>query len=204
VDLGNDQIERGAFKQTLLQNASYPLLWQHKSDQPIGMASLSDSPAGLVIDGQLCLEVDEAKTAYTLLKAGVVKGLSIGYDTVRDSIDAAGIRHLEELKLWEVSVVTFPMNQSATVSSIKSLDEARRILTETAKSSDQAQIAQLRALLKDVMQLLTPDDGDVELEEEDGDEEEDDDLEDEKQAAHILRDLAFELKGQTSGTRPRR
>ena len=28
---------------------------------------------------------------------------------------------LKELRLWEISVVTFPMNESATISSVKSL-----------------------------------------------------------------------------------
>jgi HK97 family phage prohead protease len=195
VDLGNDQIERGAFKQTLLQNSNYPLLWQHRSEQPIGMARLSDSNAGLAIDGQLLLDVPEAQTAYSLLKAGVVKGLSIGYDAVRDSIDAAGIRHLEELRLWEVSIVTFPMNEAATVASVKSLDDARRILSDAAKSSDAEQIAQLRGLLKDITQLLLPAD---ECECGAEDEEDctcDEDAEDEKQATRILQELAFELKG---------
>ena len=193
VDLGGDLIERGAFLQTLSQNASYPLLWQHKADTPIGTARLSDSAAGLKIDGKLLLDVPEAQTAYSLIKAGVIKGLSIGYDAVRDSIDAAGVRHLEELRLWEVSIVTFPMNEDATISSVKGLDTARLILSEAATSADTEVITQLRKLLKDVTQMLAPDEEEIDLEDEDEDGQDD---EDEMAAKSILQNLAFELKGQ--------
>lgn len=51
-----------------------------------------------------------------------IRGLSIGYDTLlSDFVD--GVRHLKELRLWEGSVVTFPMNEMATVTSIKMADE---------------------------------------------------------------------------------
>jgi Escherichia/Staphylococcus phage prohead protease len=51
----------------------------------------------------------------------VLKGLSIVFDVVRDTV-ANGIRHLHELKLYEVSVVTFPMNGMATIAVVKSDD----------------------------------------------------------------------------------
>jgi phage head maturation protease len=38
-----------------------------------------------------------------------------------------GVRRLSELKLWEISLVTFPMNEMATVTSVKSLDYGREI-----------------------------------------------------------------------------
>jgi uncharacterized protein len=47
-----------------------------------------------------------------------LRGLSIGYDTVRSTMKD-GVRHLHELKLYEVSVTAFPMNQLATISAVK-------------------------------------------------------------------------------------
>jgi phage head maturation protease len=47
-----------------------------------------------------------------------------------------GIRHLHELKLYEVSVVTFPMNEMALVSRVKSDDPVanfRATLSECSK-----------------------------------------------------------------------
>jgi hypothetical protein len=53
-----------------------------------------------------------------LLKQGALKGLSIGYDVVKDNWEKR-IRYLKELKLWEVSVVTFPCNTLAGTTSVK-------------------------------------------------------------------------------------
>jgi len=53
----------------------------------------------------------------------LVRGLSIGFTTVKavepeDSED--GYRHLKEIKLWEVALVTFPANERAKVTDVKS------------------------------------------------------------------------------------
>jgi HK97 family phage prohead protease len=51
------------------------------------------------------------------MKAGALDGLSIGYRTLVDEIDrTTGVRTIKELDLLEGSVVTFPMNEQATVS----------------------------------------------------------------------------------------
>jgi HK97 family phage prohead protease len=120
VDLGGDKILPGAFKQTLAEGRQIPVLWQHKSDQPIGAVKVTDSPQGLMVEGQLLMDLPQAKIAYTLLKAKVINGLSIGYDTVKSAMNGA-VRELQEIRLWEISVVTFPMNESAQVTSIKSM-----------------------------------------------------------------------------------
>lgn len=119
VDLGKDLIEPGAFKKTIAEKGtSIPLLWQHDPDKPIGTLELIDAENGLYVKGQLVLDVPEARTAYSLIKANVIKGLSIGYDTVKDAIEN-GVRHLKELRLWEGSIVTFPMNEAAMITSVK-------------------------------------------------------------------------------------
>jgi hypothetical protein len=46
--------------------------------------------------------------------------MSFGFETLQSSMDG-DVRQLKELKLWEISVVTFPMNESATIQSVKSL-----------------------------------------------------------------------------------
>jgi uncharacterized protein len=77
---------------------------------------------GLEIAGELVLETGKAQEAYALLKRRVLKGLSIGYDVVKDTI-ANGVRHLHELKLYEVSLVTLPMNELATITDLKAQGE---------------------------------------------------------------------------------
>lgn len=120
VDDGGDLVEPGAFTKTLQENGNkIPSLWQHKTDCPIGELVLEDRTDGLYCKGQLLLDIPEAKKAYLLLKAKIVKGLSIGYDAIKaQTVD--GVRHLKEIRLWEGSVVTFPMNTLAMVSDVKS------------------------------------------------------------------------------------
>jgi hypothetical protein len=142
----------------------------------------------------------QAQVAHAHLKAGSIKGLSIGFDVPdgKASYDSNGVRTLSEIRLWEVSVVTFPMNQSAIVTSVKSLQDAVRVVREAAAHPQDAEAATiLRSLLKDITALL-PLDTD---EEEDEDDQDDSELieliEDEKAAARILQDLLLELKGQS-------
>ena len=54
------------------------------------------------------------REALSLLKAGAIDGLSIGYRTVKSEKSGAG-RLLLEIDLWEVSLVTFPMLPDARI-----------------------------------------------------------------------------------------
>jgi HK97 family phage prohead protease len=125
VDLGGDLIEPGAFTRTLSAGKKFPVLWQHKTDEPIGFCQITDTREGLQVNGTLELSDPTARKAFTFMKAGVIKGLSIGYDTIQATYDG-DVRHLTELKLWEISCVTFPMNESAVVTGVKSLTDADR------------------------------------------------------------------------------
>jgi hypothetical protein len=70
-------------------------------------------------------EVVRAAEAYAFMKRRVVKGMSIGYIVRKDSWDEkTGIRTLIEVDLVEISIVTFPMNEEATIDSVKSMERA--------------------------------------------------------------------------------
>lgn len=134
VDQGNDVIDPGAFKTTLAaRGGRVPLLYQHNPREPIGIGNLTDSEKGLVIEGKLVLSVPRAKEAYDLLKEEVLRGLSIGYEVVQEKM-VGGVRYLKEIKLFEVSLVTFPMNELALVTGVKSdaeWDELFKQMEET-------------------------------------------------------------------------
>jgi HK97 family phage prohead protease len=123
VDLGGDVVQRGAFDRSL-QNAKgpWPLLAGHDPSEQIGYATLEDTPQGLKVNGQLVLHTEKARQVYALMKARALRGLSIGYDTVKSAMQN-GVRHLTEIKLFEISVTAFPMNELATVSAVKSSDD---------------------------------------------------------------------------------
>jgi HK97 family phage prohead protease len=119
VDQGADLVEPGAYTKTLQEQGNKrPLLWQHKSDTPVGEIVLEDRPEGLWCKGQLLMALPEAQKAYLLIKSRIVKGLSIGFEAVKDAIEN-GVRRLKEIKLYEGSIVTFPMNESALIASVK-------------------------------------------------------------------------------------
>jgi HK97 family phage prohead protease len=122
VDAGGDVIEPGAFTKTLREGGgSVPLLWAHDASAPIGTLQLTDTPAALLAKGRLVLSVPKAREAYDLMRAGVVRGLSIGFLTVK--AQAAGqIRRLKELRLFEGSLTPLQMNAGAVVTSVKQRD----------------------------------------------------------------------------------
>jgi HK97 family phage prohead protease len=123
IDNQHDVMQRGAFSKTLSRGVTnIKLLWQHQQDEPIGIFDrIFEDAHGLYVEGRLLLDVARAKEAYALLKAGALTGLSIGYSPSRYHIDAdTGVRKLLEVDLWEVSLVTFPANEAANVTVVKS------------------------------------------------------------------------------------
>lgn len=125
VDGGGDVVEPGAYAKTLKDQGNVrPMLWQHKTDVPIGDLTLEDRPDGLWCKGQLLMALPEAQKAYLLIKAKIVKGLSIGFEAVKDAIEN-GVRRLKEIKLYEGSIVTFPMNERAIITSVKRAGETK-------------------------------------------------------------------------------
>lgn len=116
-DKGGDIIEPGAFTKTIQETGGQvPILWQHDRYEPIGVShSLEQDRKGLLIDGQLNMDVQRAREARSLLNQKALQGLSIGYQTVKHAYDGP-VRRLKELALKEFSPVVFPMNPLATAS----------------------------------------------------------------------------------------
>jgi len=131
VDQGGDIVTKGAYTASLNRleacRTKVKLLWQHDPAMPIGVwDEVREDERGLYVKGRLLTETRQGFEAAALIKAGALDGLSIGYRTVKAERDAKGRRHLAELELWEVSLVTFPMLQQARVggkSQATSVDE---------------------------------------------------------------------------------
>ena len=119
-DQGGDVVQKGAYAASLKRLAAggraVKMLWQHDPTQPIGIwDEVREDATGLWVKGRLLTEVEKGREAAALLAAGAIDGLSIGYRTVRAERDGKGQRLLQELELWEVSLVTFPMLPEARV-----------------------------------------------------------------------------------------
>jgi HK97 family phage prohead protease len=123
LDGGGDIVVKGAYAKTLLARGAkgIKLLFSHNSDSPIGIwEDLREDDTGLLARGRLLLEIPKAAEVYTLMRAGVVDGLSIGYRVVNSARDTSqGARLLQEVDLREISVVTFPMNETSLIASVK-------------------------------------------------------------------------------------
>lgn len=124
VDLGRDVIEPGAFRRSLAGqgDGDVKMLYQHDPHQPIGLwNSIVEDNIGLRVQGRLLLELRSAQEVLSLMRAGILSGLSIGF-RVRNSWrnQRSRLRYIRTADLWEISIVTFPMQTRARVDSIKS------------------------------------------------------------------------------------
>ena len=162
VDSYREIVAAGAFKESLkLIKASgdpLPALWQHRSSEPIGGYDiLEEDDRGLKVSGWLLKDaIPRAAEAHALMKARVVKGLSIGYFVKGSTLDEkTGIRTLTDLDLQEISIVTFPANADAQIDEVKArlasgalptLPEFEDILREAGFSKTQAAVIANRGL----------------------------------------------------------
>jgi HK97 family phage prohead protease len=120
-DAYNEIVDPGACKRSLdTRGPVRKLLWQHSTFDPIGRGEFSESATALEVKGKLNLGVQRGREAYELMKAGDIDQMSIGYDVIKDYYDQdEGVRHLQEIRLWEASPVTFPANELAIIDSVK-------------------------------------------------------------------------------------
>lgn len=125
LDSYNDIVMPGAFARSI-KGRKPVMLWQHDSDEPIGVwDEVDEQQKGLYVKGRI-LETSMGNDAYTLVKAGAITGMSIGYAAKKWDTDAEkGIRKLTEVELYEVSLVTFPANERAQITRVKSLENVR-------------------------------------------------------------------------------
>lgn len=125
VDSYREIVAKGAFKESIrdlkAKKRKLPMLWQHRTAEPLGVwDEVREDDRGLYLAGDLLKGVQVAEEARIRAQAGAVTGLSIGYYVLEDSMDEkSGIRTLKKLELLEVSLVTFPANDSARVDGIK-------------------------------------------------------------------------------------
>lgn len=128
-DRGDDIVLPGAFADTLAAAKAAgrlpAMLWQHRQAEPIGVyTSMEEDSVGLKVSGQLALKTARGAEAYELMKMGALSGMSIGYVSRDDSYDrVTGIRTLKKLDLFELSLVTLPMNDASRVSAVKTIEE---------------------------------------------------------------------------------
>ena len=114
-DMNGDVIAPGAFARSISRRGVVRMLYQHQAETPIGRwRRFEERSSGLYAYGSILLAAPRQEEVAALVRARVIDGLSIGFQTVRASKTTGG-RRILEADLWEVSVVTFPMAEKARI-----------------------------------------------------------------------------------------
>jgi len=152
-DAYGDIVIKGAFRKTIQENDNIVSLFNHNINEPIGKPELFEDERGLFTKIRLVKGVQRADEVLRLVKAGVIKKMSIGYETIKSEM-VGDIRHLKEIKLYDVSPVVFPANLEAIILSAKNLTEK---LDEIDKSQIY-DISKVKSAITALTELLEPSD----------------------------------------------
>ena len=126
VDSYGDIIMPGAFTESLAKRGLPKMLAQHDSDDILGVwQKANEDMRGLYVEG-IFAKTQLGDEYYELSGMGAIDGLSIGYSVDEYEVNKEGNRILKKLTLWEVSLVTFPANQMATITNVKNAPETER------------------------------------------------------------------------------
>ena len=119
-DSDNDIITKGAYKKTLAENGDrVKYLYQHDMDKPLGkMVHLEEDDKGLVFEAHIP-KTQLGKDVVELMKAGVITENSVGILPLQKEMGHDGYRHLNEVKLFEISAVTLAANDQAMIMDVK-------------------------------------------------------------------------------------
>lgn len=142
ADSDGDVIEMGAFADSIKENGrgKVKILWQHKSQEPIGIpVEMREDAKGLWIKGKIS-KTARGDEAIELMRDGVVSAMSVGFMINEADYDEKGIRHIKSGRLMEFSLVTFPANEQAVIQSVKEVTEREieRVLREAGVSREMA------------------------------------------------------------------
>jgi HK97 family phage prohead protease len=176
-DAYDDIVEKGAFAGFLKKLAAgdkVPVLWQHMSDKPIGyIKTAREDDQGLYLEAAFA-STAQAQEARKLAEEGIVSKMSIGYLVTESDYDKSGVRRLKAVDLKEVSLVTFPANEKAVVTSVKaglpkterefekhlksigfSANDAKRITIYGFKPREEAKAERDAQNLKELLNIAT-------------------------------------------------
>lgn len=164
-DSYGDVVKEGAFAKTLKERwnggKGIPFLWSHKMDDLkafIGTATADEDDKGLHFVATFD-DTEEAQKVRQLYKDGRLRKFSFAYDVLKSGQvtleDGTKANELQELDLFEISAVTVPANDDASIVEVKSgrrnskadeatinkaiqlLDDAKDALRELLVAEDQ-------------------------------------------------------------------
>ena len=159
VDQVGDIIESGAFKKSIRERGpkgsnQIKVLWQH--NEPLGIPlEMYEDEKGLYVEGKVS-KTRLGDEALELMKDGVVDKMSIGFSIPKGKMewdDKTGVRKIKEVKLFEFSPVTFPANEQASITGMKSL-EGKLALLQSGVELQEEELEELHQLYAKLNALL--------------------------------------------------
>lgn len=115
-----------------------PMLWSHDPAQVIGSWSgFKTTKSELRATGSLNLAIARAVEVRAMLTAGDISGVSIGFETIADTMKPGGIRHITQARLREISLVAMPSVPGSQVTKVRA-DSAASALISAIHSAAKA------------------------------------------------------------------
>ena len=149
LDQGNDVIHAGSFKKTLSERLDRVKVLRNHTDLIGRPISAIEDGKGLLTESYIGKH-DLGEETLMLAKDGILDSLSIGYSIPQGKSSFDGdVRNIHEVKLFEWSVVDFPMNEAARIVDIKSIENAIKDGT-----LDKKELKRLADMLGDLTALL--------------------------------------------------
>lgn len=159
-DDGKDMVDDGAFVKTVAEwgpagKNRVKVLALHRSDWlPVGRpVELREDTVGLYIKGKIS-DTSLGRDVLTLMRDGVLTEMSIGYETIKAEM-VAGVRHIKELRLYEISLVPWAMNDRSTVTGVKAgVSQTLEIDDPNTEAAEVSVLQQALKLLADCIALV--------------------------------------------------
>jgi HK97 family phage prohead protease len=120
-DLGGfiEYVAPGAFKRSLQSRNEVKLLWNHDAGEPLaslrgGSMQLVEDEVGLKVTATLP-QTSRGKDVAELLRLKTIDSMSFGFNVIKDTWSRDGqTRTLDSVRLFEVSIVSFPAYEATT------------------------------------------------------------------------------------------
>lgn len=134
IDYGNDIIAKGAFLNSLLKTPEVPVLFNHDPDRAIGRSiKMLEDERGLYIEAKFPKsDADMKNKIIPQMKVGNFKEMSIGIMVKKSEYEKREnktVRIIQDVELFEFSLVTKAMNPMAKVINFKSIESLKDVET---------------------------------------------------------------------------
>lgn len=157
-----ETIQPGAFAKTLREQPDIPLLFNHDgypmASTGSGTSRLSEDAHGLLNEATLDRSDGATNTVCVQLRRGVLSKMSFSFRAIKDTWnDAYDDRAVNELALYDTSIVTYPANPATSA-------ELRSLFSDAIGREGQAVMWSLRSAFADVESRAMPVEADPILE----------------------------------------